>query len=229
MLFYPQLMSQHQKRQGYHPSSNSMFVPPLVSHPTSHIAGGFYSNASEILHNQPRYQSFVPYPYLPAQPSPASSSSPSSQPRVNYPGHPQSVALPTPPVYPSVSAEKSVHGLLPTPPSSARSRSSSSSKPGRALKTVTLPKEVLPRFLAIAKVNTAMNRETCGLLLGKDKGSKYSVTTLLIPKQHSTSDTCTMDEEELVLQFTEERSLITLGWVRNLHVNRHPPNRSRFS
>ncbi|KAF8909811.1 hypothetical protein CPB84DRAFT_1765566 [Gymnopilus junonius] len=58
-----------------------------------------------------------------------------------------------------------------------------------------------------------MNRETCGLLLGKDKGHKYSVTTLLIPKQHSTSDTCTMDEEELVLQFTEERSLITLGWI----------------
>jgi STAM-binding protein len=39
------------------------------------------------------------------------------------------------------------------------------------------------------------------------------VTTLLIPKQHSTSDTCTMDEEELVMQFTEERSLISLGWI----------------
>jgi len=83
----------------------------------------------------------------------------------------------------------------------------------RTLKIVSLPKECLPRFLAIAKVNTEMNRETCGLLLGKDKGYKYVVTTLLIPKQHSTSDTCTMDEEELVLQFTEERSLITLGWV----------------
>ena len=225
MLLYPQLMSQHQKRQGYYPSSNSMFVPPLVSHPTNHVAGGFYSNASEILHNQPRYQSFVPYPYASAQqPSPPSSSS-SSQPRVGYPGLPQPVALPTPPVYPSASAEKSVHGSLPTPPSLARPHSSSSSRQGRGLKTVTLPKEVLPRFLAIAKVNTAMNRETCGLLLGKDKGSKYSVTTLLIPKQHSTSDTCTMDGEELVLQFTEERSLITLGWVRNLHVNRHLANR----
>jgi STAM-binding protein len=39
------------------------------------------------------------------------------------------------------------------------------------------------------------------------------VTTLLIPKQHGTSDTCTMDGEELVLKFVEERSLITLGWV----------------
>jgi STAM-binding protein len=84
---------------------------------------------------------------------------------------------------------------------------------GRELRTVTLPRDCLPRFLSIAKINTERNRETCGLLLGKDKGHKYVVTTLLIPKQHSTSDTCTMDEEELVLQFTEERNLITLGWV----------------
>jgi hypothetical protein len=27
-----------------------------------------------------------------------------------------------------------------------------------------------------------------------------------------------MPEEELVLQFTEERSLITLGWVSSLHL-----------
>jgi len=85
--------------------------------------------------------------------------------------------------------------------------------PTKPLKSVSLPRECLPRFLAIAKVNTEMNKETCGLLLGKDKGYKYSVTTLLIPKQTSTSDTCTMLEEELVLQFTEERNLITLGWV----------------
>ena len=88
----------------------------------------------------------------------------------------------------------------------------------KPLKSVSLPRECLPRFLAIAKVNTEMNKETCGLLLGKDRGHKYSVTTLLIPKQTSTSDTCTMLEEELVLQFTEERNLITLGWVSSLHV-----------
>ncbi|KAG7445371.1 Mov34-domain-containing protein, partial [Guyanagaster necrorhizus] len=81
------------------------------------------------------------------------------------------------------------------------------------LKHVNLPRECLPRFLAIAKVNTMINRETCGLLLGKDKGHKFVVTTMLIPKQHSTSDTCTMDGEELVLRFTEERNLITLGWI----------------
>ena len=218
-MSYPHLMSQHQKKQGYYPSSNSMFAPTQAPYSRSrdHVAGGFYTNAPETLHSQQRYQGFPPYPFLPSQqPSPASSSSSSSQHRVSYPGLSQSVipvALPTPSTYSSVPSEQSVHGLLPTPPPSARSH------PGR-LKTVTLPKEILPRFLAIAKVNTAMNRETCGLLLGKDKGSKFAVTTLLIPKQHSTSDTCTMDEEELVLQFTEERSLITLGWVRHLWVSR---------
>jgi STAM-binding protein len=82
------------------------------------------------------------------------------------------------------------------------------------LKTVAFPRDCLNRFTSIASINTARNRETCGLLLGKDQGGRFIVTTLLIPKQHSTSDTCTMDEEELVMQFTEERSLITLGWVR---------------
>ncbi|KAF8171714.1 hypothetical protein K438DRAFT_1852205, partial [Mycena galopus ATCC 62051] len=43
--------------------------------------------------------------------------------------------------------------------------------------------------------------------------TRYVVETLLIPKQHATSDTCTMDEEEGVLGFTEERGLITLRWI----------------
>ncbi|KAF8168791.1 hypothetical protein K438DRAFT_244351 [Mycena galopus ATCC 62051] len=95
------------------------------------------------------------------------------------------------------------------------------------LRTVLLPQVTLPRFLAIASGNTARNLETCGLLLGREvvRGSadpataapssrtRYVVETLLIPKQHATSDTCTMDEEEGVLGFTEERGLITLGWI----------------
>ncbi|KAH9996096.1 hypothetical protein BJV77DRAFT_942663, partial [Russula vinacea] len=81
------------------------------------------------------------------------------------------------------------------------------------LRTVFFPRDSLNQFVSIALINTAQNRETCGLLLGKDKGGRFVVTTLLIPKQHSTSDTCAMDEEELVMQFTEERSLITLGWI----------------
>ncbi|KAJ7612181.1 hypothetical protein FB45DRAFT_940037 [Roridomyces roridus] len=90
------------------------------------------------------------------------------------------------------------------------------------LRTVVLPQVTLSRFLAIASANTARNLETCGLLLGRevarsshaaDGKTRYVVETLLIPKQHATSDTCTMDEEEGVLVFTEERGLITLGWI----------------
>ena len=108
----------------------------------------------------------------------------------------------------------------PGPPRQDESRISKPNPKARAddpvpgeLKNVSVPRDCLPKFLSIAALNTARNRETCGLLLGKDKGNKFAVTTLLIPKQHSTSDTCTMDEEELVMEFTEERSLITLGWV----------------
>jgi STAM-binding protein len=105
----------------------------------------------------------------------------------------------------------------PPPPKQAVAPPSRGPDPvARELKSVSFPRDCLNRFTSIASINTARNRETCGLLLGKDKGGRFVVTTLLIPKQHSTSDTCAMDEEELVMQFTEERSLITLGWVGGL-------------
>ncbi|KAJ6533445.1 hypothetical protein DFH09DRAFT_1250071 [Mycena vulgaris] len=63
---------------------------------------------------------------------------------------------------------------------------------------VVLPQATLPRFLGIASANSARNLETCGLLLGReiprgDGKLRFVVETLLIPKQHATSDTCTMD------------------------------------
>ncbi|KAF9024982.1 hypothetical protein BDZ89DRAFT_95519 [Hymenopellis radicata] len=81
---------------------------------------------------------------------------------------------------------------------------------GRILKTVYVPRACLHRF------NTLVNKETCGLLLGKDnkelvkcparRRDVYVVTTLLISIQCVTCDTCAMEEEEeSVLRFTEER------------------------
>jgi len=87
----------------------------------------------------------------------------------------------------------------------------------RGLKSVSVPRDCLNRLASIASINTAQNRGMCGLLLGRDKGGLYVVTTLLVPnlKQHSTGDPCsTLIDEELVVQFAEGRSLITLGWVR---------------
>jgi hypothetical protein len=87
----------------------------------------------------------------------------------------------------------------------------------RGLKTVSVPRDCLNRFASVASINTAQNRGICGLLPGRQKGGLFVVTTLLIPnlKQHSTGDPCSMSmDEELVMRFTEGRSLITLGWVR---------------
>jgi hypothetical protein len=86
----------------------------------------------------------------------------------------------------------------------------------RELKMVSFPRDCLNRFTSIALINTLRNQGACGLLLGKEKGGRYVVTTLLIPKQHATSDAFAMDEEDLVIRFTEWRSLITLGWVCRL-------------
>ncbi|EGO01337.1 hypothetical protein SERLA73DRAFT_159766 [Serpula lacrymans var. lacrymans S7.3] len=234
---YPQLMSQHQLKQGYAPSLQSMFSGPGLkpssmapssllfipdSSPSSYsgrttTSGNLYSSDT------------LPQPSAPVIPAPP----------VQYPygaPHGQDRSMPAPPHPPPPpkgsyqGLSKTPQGLPPPPPlrqlegdryrtpsqESARiirPQNPKAADPSRDLKAVNLPRECLQRFLSIAALNTSRNRETCGLLLGKDKGHKYVVTTLLIPKQHSTSDTCTMDEEELVLQFTEERALITLGWI----------------
>ncbi|TFL07342.1 hypothetical protein BDV98DRAFT_557700 [Pterulicium gracile] len=184
---YPRLMTHHQQRQGYSPSLHSMFTSP---------------SAPSILPTSLLFDS--------TNQQPAAGSS--------FPSHPAPVypTLPRPSSRPHETSTRSSHQphqLVPDPRSIARVPPTPETPARRELKTVSLPREALPRFLSIARLNTALNKETCGLLLGRDKGTKFVVTTLLIPKQHSTSDTCTMDEEELVLAFTENRSLITLGWI----------------
>lgn len=188
-------MSQHQMKQGYVPSLHSMFqVPPqdngpissssLLFHDGPGSAGGLGLGGAGGLYSN----NLLP------------------QPISAYEQQIQRRPSPIPPAPAPAPTTSAVDQTRITP-------AASGDVVPRDLKTVYLPRESLPRFLNVAAVNTARNRETCGLLLGKDKKSKFVVTTLLIPKQHSTSDTCTMDEEELVMSFTEERSLITLGWV----------------
>lgn len=211
---YPSLMSQHQLKQGYVPSLQSMFShsvdppPPTASLLFDAKPGGkLYNNILP----QPSAPVIPPYP----QPAPPDQRqyqySSQSYTNIGQRGPSPSGARPPPPIPPKEAVS--------APPTSTTFNSQRIVPGGskdaniRELKSVRLPRECLPKFLSIARVNTLQNRETCGLLLGKDKGTKFVVTTLLIPKQRSTSDTCTMDEEELVLQFTEERHLITLGWV----------------
>ncbi|KAF8064862.1 hypothetical protein FPV67DRAFT_1671168 [Lyophyllum atratum] len=193
-IHYPQLMSQHQQRQGYHPSANSMFIAPQD---VGRSSAGLYPTP---MHARPPHS--APPPMSMPQP-PLNSHAQPRHPPAQYPSYP-GPSRPAPPTPQAPPAAARTH---------ARSDSERVSRTKDSLRQVSLPRDCLPRFLTIAKANTNLNLETCGLLLGRDRGQKFIVTTLLIPKQHATSDTCTMDEEELVLQFTEERGLITLGWI----------------
>lgn len=191
---YPELMSQHQRTQGYTPSLQSMFQKAFNNTPPSSLL--FEHGANSL------YSNIMPPPSLPVD---------VSRSRIAYPE-------------PTTHEHTYIQSNFTSQPEPARQDVPPriSSTPSRSdpvlkeLKKVDVPRDVLAKFLAIAALNTARNRETCGLMLGRTKGQKFVVTTLLIPKQHSTSDTCMMDEEELVLEFTEQRSLITLGWVRNV-------------
>ncbi|CAA6654376.1 unnamed protein product [Spirodela intermedia] len=68
---------------------------------------------------------------------------------------------------------------------------------------VHLPVQMMETFLKIAEKNTKRNLETCGVLAGSLRNSKFYVTTLIIPKQESTSDsthptqTCFMSSVDL--------------------------------
>jgi STAM-binding protein len=95
-------------------------------------------------------------------------------------------------------------------------QSSKGSGPFPRLRQVCLPAGTLQRFVALAALNTAKKKETLGMLYGKPNLiGGFNVTTLLIPKQTSTENTCTMTNEELIVEFQQSRNVVGLGWVRS--------------
>ncbi|EPB88405.1 ubiquitin thiolesterase, partial [Mucor circinelloides 1006PhL] len=81
------------------------------------------------------------------------------------------------------------------------------------LRVLNIPLDIQARFLALARFNTKNNVETCGILSGKLKDNQLFVTSLIIPNQMGTSDTCTTKDEEAIFEFQDKRGLITLGWI----------------
>ncbi|XP_020966137.1 AMSH-like ubiquitin thioesterase 3 [Arachis ipaensis] len=69
-------------------------------------------------------------------------------------------------------------------------------------------------FLRLASKNTRKNLETCGVLVGSLKNRIFHITTLIIPKQESTSDLClTLNNEEEIFEVQDSLSLFPLGWI----------------
>ncbi|CAI9267818.1 unnamed protein product [Lactuca saligna] len=76
-----------------------------------------------------------------------------------------------------------------------------------------IPLKMMQDFLRLAQENTRKNLETCGVLAGFLKNRVFNITTLIIPKQESTSDSCQTLNEEDIFEIQDKRSLFQLGWI----------------
>nr|XP_043608481.1 AMSH-like ubiquitin thioesterase 3 [Erigeron canadensis] len=87
-----------------------------------------------------------------------------------------------------------------------------------------IPVKMMQDFLRLAQQNTKRNLETCGVLAGSLKNRTFQITTLIIPKQESTSDSCQTLNEEDIFDVQDKRSLFPLGWIHT-----HPSQRCFMS
>ncbi|KAJ4848405.1 AMSH-like ubiquitin thioesterase 3 [Turnera subulata] len=76
-----------------------------------------------------------------------------------------------------------------------------------------VPVNLMEDFLRLAQANTRKNLETCGVLAGSLKNRVFHITTLIIPKQESTSDSCQTQNEEEIFDVQDKLSLFPLGWI----------------
>ncbi|RHZ30246.1 hypothetical protein DYB31_014419 [Aphanomyces astaci] len=81
---------------------------------------------------------------------------------------------------------------------------------------MAIPSSLVAEFTRLAASNTSRlpyGVETCGILAGSLKDQRLSITTLIIPKQEGSSDTCTMTHEEDLFEYCIQHDLLTLGWI----------------
>ncbi|XP_022080889.1 STAM-binding protein-like A [Acanthaster planci] len=88
-----------------------------------------------------------------------------------------------------------------------------SSKNRYGLRDLFVPMDTVERFLTLASLNTAKNLETCGILAGKLSHDAFTITHIVVPKQTSTSDSCTALNEGEIFDVMDMKDLITLGWI----------------
>ena len=84
------------------------------------------------------------------------------------------------------------------------------------LRHVSIPSSLVSTFAQMATPNT--NRppygiETCAILAGTLMEDTLQITTLIVPKQNGSADTCTMTNEEELFDYCITHELLTLGWI----------------
>ncbi|CAK9180040.1 unnamed protein product [Ilex paraguariensis] len=92
---------------------------------------------------------------------------------------------------------------------------SSCNEPGtsKVLKDVHISAQLMEDFLELSRDNTNKDLETCGVLGAFLKEGIFYVTTLIIPKQESTSNSCQALNEEEIFAIQNEQSLFPVGWI----------------
>ncbi|KAI7854006.1 hypothetical protein BDC45DRAFT_569553 [Circinella umbellata] len=89
----------------------------------------------------------------------------------------------------------------------------STTEGGLPLRYLYLPDSLQKDFLRIAQTNTSKNIETCGILCGTLKNNVLTVTTMIIPRQSGTPDSCTTENEEELFDYQDSHELLTFGWI----------------
>jgi len=78
---------------------------------------------------------------------------------------------------------------------------------------ISLPFDLPSAFSRMAKPNTNRGIETCGVLLGYPQLDSFLVTTIVIPEQTGTANTCEALSEEETLSYALTNELVCLGWI----------------
>ncbi|KAK5662214.1 hypothetical protein OQA88_8119 [Cercophora sp. LCS_1] len=84
---------------------------------------------------------------------------------------------------------------------------------GTPIRPVFLPATLRTKFLQLAADNTRRKVEMCGLLCGTTVNGGIFVTTLLIPEQICTPDTCETQNEEATLEYCVANDIYQIGWI----------------
>ncbi|CAA7020745.1 unnamed protein product [Microthlaspi erraticum] len=81
------------------------------------------------------------------------------------------------------------------------------------LRDVHISERLMEDFTELARENTEKDLETCGTLAAFLERGIFYVTTLIIPKQESTANTCQAMNEVDVFSIQNERELYPVGWI----------------
>lgn len=81
------------------------------------------------------------------------------------------------------------------------------------LRKVVVYGEMFAAFMKVASSNTNRQIETCAILAGTMMKDVFYITTMIVPKQEGTRDTCVTKNEEELFEYQMSKDLLTLGWI----------------